>query len=364
MRHLTTLALAAALFAACRGASPDPAAMALDLPEPATLSGAAQQDVRITADRAVEALDAGRMEGAEELARQALDRDPACARARAVLANCLFARAGRTQPPELHLQQEADGETLRAVALAPKEPVVVRLRGVFLAATMHLSAAAEAAESLLAQPPAALDQEWLDLFRAAGMWRFRLGEERAAREWLRIAVQSPVDAEACFTYGLCMLRTAQVAVDATTAAWAFREASGLDPAKVEATYGIHRAYARAAVLARKAGESTQADGFLQSALDAAADTAAARATDPEPEFDAGNMLAEAGRADAAAAAWERALVRDPRHIGALLNLAHLRAPTDKAAAAALLQRALAAAGEDRTKLSDDERRRIAAFLQS
>ena len=57
-------------------------------------------------------------------------------------------------------------------------------------------------------------------------------------------------------------------------------------------------------------------------------------------------------------------MRDPRHIGALLNLAHLRAPTDKAAAAALLQRALAAAGEDRTKLSDDERRRIAAFLQS
>lgn len=364
MRHLTTLALAAALLAACRGAAPDPEAMARDLPEAARLPEAAQQDIRITADRAVDAFDAGRLEGAEELARQALDRDPACARARAVLANCLFARAARTQPPELHLQQEADGETLRAVALAPKDPVVVRLRGAFLAATMHLSAAAEAAERLLQQPPAALDHEWLDLFRAAGMWRFQLGEERAAREWLRIAVQSPVDAMACFTYGLCMLRTAQVATDATTAAWAFREASGLEPANVEARYGIHRAYARAAVLARKAGEATQADGFLQSALDAAAELAAARATDPEPEFDAGNMLAEAGKPEAAAAAWERALARDPRHIGALLNLAHLRAPTDKAAAVVLLQRALAAAGEDRNKLSDDERRRIAAFLQS
>lgn len=364
MRTLPTLVLAAACLLACRGASPDPEAMARDLPAAATLSDAARQDVRSTADRAVEALDAGRLEGAEELARQALERDPACARARAVLANCVFARAARSQPPELHLQQEADGETLRAVALAPADPVVARLRGAFLAATLHLSAAAETAERLLQQPPAGLDHEWLELFRAAGMWRFQLGEERAAREWLRIAVQAPVDAQAFFTYGLCMLRTAQVATDATTAAWAFREASGLDPANVEAAYGVHRAYARAAALASKAGERTQADGFLQSALDAAAGLAARRPADPEPEFDAGNMLAEAGKADAAAGAWERALERDAHHIGALLNLAHLRAPTDKAAAAALLQRALAAAGEDRTKLSDDERRRIAAFLQS
>ena len=360
VRHV--LLLAAAGLSACRSTAPDPVEMARALPEAATLDAAGRQDVQVTADRAVEAFDAGRLEGAEELARQALDRDPACARARAVLANCLFVRARRTDPPDLHLQQEADGETLRAVALAPKDPVVARLRGVFLAATLHLSAAAEGAEALLRNPPASLDHEWLALYRAAGTWRFRLGEERAAREWLRVAVQGPGEGEACFTYGICMLRTAETATDATTAAWAFREAVGHEPNNLEARYGIHRAYARAAALARKAGDRTQADGFLQSGLEAAAEAAARHPTDAEPEFDAGNMLADAGRDDGAAAAWERALARDARHVGALLNLAHLRAATDRTAAVALLQRALAAAGEDRSKLSDDERRRIAAFL--
>jgi tetratricopeptide (TPR) repeat protein len=204
------------------------------------------------------------------------------------------------------------------------------------------------------------------LLALCGECRFELGEERLARPHLRALVElRPDDAIANFRLGICLLRTAadgetvgkQVA-RALDAAATFQRASALAPGDVDAALAVGRAYARAAEF--DAGDGR--DQALAQAATAFATAAAKFADSAEACFCQGVALQGRGQVDAAALAFAEALRRDPDHLGALLDLAALRA-AEPAAAKSLLRRALALGDRGPQRLSDAERARIETFLR-
>jgi tetratricopeptide (TPR) repeat protein len=363
------------LLAACAGASPDPDAMARDSMAEVKLDPEGQRYLQRHTEGALAALAAGRYEIAEEDARLAIDLDPRAARARAVLGLCLLHRAQAHEPTDLALQNRGDGETLRAVRLQPRDPVVTWLRAAFLGSSGHLSAAAEAAEQGLgALPPAdetaPLEPARVDLLAAAARYRYELGEERAARPHLAaLLALRPKDAQAQFRYGMCLLVTAEDAGAETgkqlvAAADAFARAAELQPDDREAWLAVIAAHARAAEKLRKASEEEGRQAELAAAV-AACDRAAEHLPqDGEPWFRKGVALEAQGETARAEQAFREALQRNDAHLGALLDLAALCAadPARRAEAEALLRRALAAGETGKGRLQARERERIQAFL--
>jgi tetratricopeptide (TPR) repeat protein len=353
------------VLCACAGASPDPKDMAAtELAHHDVSPAEAEKMAKAIADAQV-ALVARRFATAEELALRAIEIDPRAARARAIYGLCLLQRAMARQPSDMYLQNRGDGETLRAVALAPADPVVGRLRGEFLAQVGHLSAAAAAAESALG---AAVDDgsaERAALLALAGEWRYELGEERAALpHLLRLVELRPDDATGHFRLGFCLLRTADKPALAIDAAKAFARCAELSPGDQDAHLAIGRAHLRAAELST--ADAATREQELTAAM-AAFDAACARfATAAEPRFCRGSVFEAMGEGGRAAAAYQDALALDANHIGALLELAALHVASGDAdrrvEAETMLRRALALAEGRPAMLSPRERQRIEKFL--
>ena len=338
---------------------------AVELPQ-LQLDAAARARADAAADPAAAALDARHYELAEQQARDILDQAPRQARARAVLGLCLQQRASLVTPPDLRLQNTGEGEVLLAAKLAPADPVVGRLHVQFLLRVGHASAAAVAGEAVLAQLPRGDDVDYVALLALCGECRYELGEERLARPHLLALVDlRPDDAIASFRLGICLLRTA--ADEATVArqigraqdaAAAFQRASALAPGDEDAALAVGRAYARAAEFDGGNGR----DQALTLATTAFAAAAAKFTDSAEACFCQGVALQGRDLHEAAAQAFEEALRRDPDHLGALLDLALLRA-AEPAVAQALLRRALALGDRGPQRLTAAERARIETFLR-
>jgi tetratricopeptide (TPR) repeat protein len=363
----------AVLLAACAGASPDPDAMARDRLESAELDAEGRRYLQQHVENALAALAAGRYESAEENARLSLDLDPRAARARAVLGLCLLHRAQAHDPPDLALMNRGDGETLRALHLQPRDPVVAWLRAAFLGSCGHLAAAAEAAEQgLAALPPAdesAPEPARVDLLAAAARFRYELGEKRLARPHLAALLDvRPDDAQARFRYGICLLVTAEddeahAAGRLAAAAEAFARAAELKPDDREAWLAVIAARMRAAERLGKNGDEAGRKAAIDEAVAACGRAAERFPQDGEPWFRKGVALEALGESAQAEQAFLEALQRDGEHLGALLDLASLCAADRRAEAEALLRRALSAADHGKGRLQPKERDRIQAFLE-
>jgi len=357
------LSLLALALCGCGSVSPTPAAMAART-LPAADPGVDVDAVRRDEQAARVLLEQRRHAEAMALAERILARDPRSARAHAVLGAALLQQALRSDPPDLGLQNRADGETLTAVTLQPADPVVGLLRASYLADVGHLSAAATAAEAVLAQSPADEDPERLALVAAAGEWCYELGEEQRALVHLRaLAVARRDDAALHFRLGASLLRTATDANGAIEAAAAFARGAELAPGDDDVQLAVVAAHVRAAEFARSDGKADLASGQLEAAAQVAAAAMTRFEHSAEAAFRAG-VVAELRQDPAgASAAYERALQRDGDHLGSLLNLASLLAgdPGTAPRARELWRRALVV-GARPGGLSAQERARLTALV--
>src|SRR5262245_34618769 len=252
------LSLLALVLCGCGGVSPSPAAMAARA-LPAAEPGVDVEAVRRDEQAARELLAQHQHAEAAALADRILARDPRSARAHGVLGLALLEQALAEDPPDLELQNRADGETLTAVTLQPADPVVGWLRASFLARLGHLSAAAAAAEATLARSAESDDPDRMALVHAAGMWCYELGEEQRALVHLRaLAATRRDDPYYQYMLGSSLLRTATDADGAIAAAAAFARGAELTRGYTE-HLAVVSAHVRAAELARSDGKTELAN---------------------------------------------------------------------------------------------------------
>lgn len=378
MRLPRLIGLSFALVA-CRGVSVRPEEADASTLKTVQLSAEEQREVASLADRAVESIVRRHYSDAETQARVALDLDPRCARARSVLGMVTFQRAAIVEPPDLFGVNEGERQILLALQLAPDDAFVGWIHAVFLDETGHTSAAADAAEAALARTGAAPPNERAPLLGVAGKYRYELGEERRALPLLQQYVTlRPDDAAACFRIGNCLLRIAsapigpkpgslEVAqVQCENAARAFARCLALAPGDEDAALAIVAATVRAADLAEERGLHDVAVQRLDDAEKQCRDIANRFTESAEPLFRIGIIAEKRAQFDRAGEAWSQALLRDPQHLGSLMNLAALgeRATIVGAPAAReLLVRALRV-DDEHGGLTADERRRIEKHLAS
>lgn len=361
-------------LAACTGVSPRPdAATASELPVRELDAEQSQRLARLV-EECVETVVLRRYEAAERAARAAIAIDPRCARARAVIGMVLLQEAKLVQPPDLFLTNRGDVETVLAEQLAPNDPFVGWMRAVFLAETGHMSAAAAAAEAALERSNTARPEERAALLGIAGTYRYELGEERAAlpllEEYASIRTE---DAAAAFRIGSCLLRIAAVPkgpraeadaqLQAVYAAKEFARSFELAPGDEDAGLAVGTAWLRAAELAATRGDRAAAGQHRDAAEQQFDKVARLFLGSAEPLFRVGVTAEQRGDAEAARQAYERALERDGKHLGSLLNLAALcAAGAAPERVPALLRQALQVDAE-RPALTDAERREIAERLR-
>ena len=362
MRILAVL-MAGSLLIGCAGVSPLPQDLAdRELPE----ASSDPEVVAAVADwtrKARQALQGEEFEEAEELAEEAISLDAGAWRARAVLGNALLGQSQENQPPDLHLQNRGDGESLTAERNAPHDPAVGLLRVEFLVGLGHLSAAATAGESFLARINRSDDPDYVTLLAATAGACYELGEERRALPLLQqLVVHRPDSAEAHFRLGYCGLQTAINTAQGDQAVRAFARCAELSPEDEEAQLALLAAYSRCIELAAEARGGEKVDNYRALALQACDRLTQRFAQQAEPWFRRGVLL-EQSQPEQAVAAYHKALELDGQHLGALLNLANLLYADDNGTAAAqdLWRRALAADTEV-GGLTAEERRRIAALL--
>lgn len=200
-------ALGALLCLVACGVSPRPeSADAQRLPE-RELDDATVRTVAATAQRAIEAVVNLQYPDAEQAALAALDLDPRCARARAVLAMVKLKRATPDHDqPELGA---AEFELRLAQQLGPDDAFVGWMTAVFLAEAGHMAAAAQAADQALRTSNTASAAERAALLGIAGTYRHELGEERAAIPHLQEYVAlRPDDITARYRLASALLRVA------------------------------------------------------------------------------------------------------------------------------------------------------------
>lgn len=366
------------LAVACAGTSVRPETVRAEGISSVQLSADSTRDLGEHVDRAVAAVVRRRYVEAEAEAGAALEIDPRCARARAVLGMVRFQKAALVEPPDLFLAHSGEAELLLAEQIAPTDAFVGWMRAVFLAEAGHMSAAAAAAESALVRCASAPPAERAALLGIAGTYRYELGEERAALPHLQAYVGlRPDDAAASFRVGVCLLRIAEVPMgpeptsllvaqrNAEGAARAFRRCEQLAPGDEDAAMAVGAAALRAAELAEQRGDEATGAERRREAEQQFRDLAARFPASAEPLFRLG-VAAEARRAVAdAREAYAQALQRDPDHLGSLLNLAALHeasGPADPATVRRLLERALQV-DSARAGLTEEERRSIEARLR-
>lgn len=378
MRPLRLAAVLVFAFGACRGVSIRPEVADASTIPAVSLSADSLRELATAVDGAITAVVRRRYGEAEQQALAALAIDPRCARARSVLGMVRFQAAALSDPPDLFLANEGETEVLLALQIAPDDAFVGWIHAVFLAESGHMSAAAAAAEASLERAKDAPAIERAALLGTAGTYRYELGEERAALPHLQTYIAlRPDDAAACFRIGSCLLRKAamplgskttaleQAQRDAEAAARAFARCVELAPGDEDAALAVAAATKRAAELAAQRGEKAVAEQRLDEAVQHCQGVAERFPTNAEAMFRIGVIAEERGSFDRAGEAYSQALLRDPRHLGSLLNLAALgeRAVVVGAPAAReLLLRALAVDAEV-GGLTSDERRRIEARLR-
>lgn len=357
------------LLTACAGPGPRPErADAATLPT-SELSTEEQRALAQAVERAMQAVVQRQYDVARSNALACLALDARCARARAVLGMVMLQEASLTDPPDLAVSQQAERELVLAEQLAPDDMFVGWMHAVFLAEAGHMSAAAATAERALARVAANTPLgERAALFGIAATYRYELGEERAALPHLRTYLSlRPDDATAFFRLGSCLLRIAAVPqglraiedakTNAADAARAFERCVELAPGDEDASLAIATAWWRAAELAKELGSGDR-EQLVAAARARLRETAERFPSSAEAWFRLG-VIAEGTEASAdAGTCYREALQRNARHIGALLNLAHLLdAQGDQGAATTLLQQVLLTdAALD--CLSPDERARV------
>jgi tetratricopeptide (TPR) repeat protein len=330
-------------FSGCAGTSPDPGVLAQRRFVAGDLSAEqrAAQSERVVGAEAF--LVTGQTASARALVEDALRQDPADARARALLGNVLLAEARSEDPPDLFRMREGDGETLWALQHQPDDPVVVRLRGRFLAESGHITAAAEVGEAYLDRVAELPDEDHAEVTLAVAAWCYEIGEEQRALPRLRVAVRRrPGDALAWYRLGDCLLRTADSWRMLREAADAFVRSAQADPADEAARLASVTAASRALNQARREGASEEAPQLADFLIQLAEQAVQAFPSSAAAWHARGVVARQLGR-EVAHEDWQQALTIDPGHLASLLDLAALRHEQGVyAEATALWQRALAA----------------------
>jgi Tfp pilus assembly protein PilF len=376
------LLLAIATGAGCRAVTPRPStADASQLPrvEP-DASEQRSRDELIAA--AIEALRLDRLIEAAAAARSALAIDPRAARAHAIEAVSSQRSAQRDSLPALGPVRRAEFTMQLALQLAPIDPFVGWLHAVFLADGGHVSAAAAAAEAALGQTTAT-GPERAALLGAAAAYRYELGEERRALPHLeQYLALRPGDGASRYRLAVCLLRMAEQPQGDTPAmlleaqraaeraANAFQRCAEAEPTDLEAALAVATAWSRAAALAAQrpaqgspsSSETTAA--FLQRAVVQLTEVAARFPNAAEPWFRLGVVHEQAGDAGAAMQAYQQATAGAEPHVGAMVNLAKLAERAGDPARAEILLRRTLAVKDGPEALRDDERDRIAKWLDA
>ncbi|MGE0142426.1 MAG: hypothetical protein AB7I19_04125 [Planctomycetota bacterium] len=354
-RVVLPLSIVGFLSAACGGATPDPKAMASNLPAARTVDPQRRAALDAEVAAAIADLSAGKPEEVRAKVQLVLEYDPRHARARAVLGHTYLLEATAMTPPALEPLRLAEGEMLRATRIDPTDPVVARFHVGLLVVEGHLSAAKERVTTALAARPS--DPDLLEL---SGRIHFDLGEERTAIAALRGRVeQQGDDAGSWWRLAQSLARSADSADDADTrradlsaAADAFARYRELVPEDADAVLG--EAWARTRLLP-DAPSLTDIEPIL-SAYDS---VARQRPTDADPHFGRGRLLLLVGAIEEGRASLRTALALDPRHVGALLELAASLAtdPAEHGSVRGLYERA-------RTlDLEPNERRSVETWLR-
>jgi tetratricopeptide (TPR) repeat protein len=361
------LAISCAGLIGCGGVSPDPAAMARDLPT-ADPSIGLDDRLRPRRDEAIErawrAEAEGRFETARDEARTALRIDEASAEARAVLGLALAGLAQRESPPDLALWRRAEGELRRALALAPDDLRVGLAHVRFLETEGHLAAAAEHADRMVASYPSLEDTPG-ELLRRAGRLHDELGEEQAALPLLTASLaDDPTAADVLFRIAWCTATLAERAVETDVAGALWRDAAIAFEAYAEvATYDVEgplgAGHAWLQVL-----DVDAPDEDVAARARAAFTEALSRNPDSADALHGRGVLAERlGDLDGALADYGAALARDREHAPTLLDLLALRAESgtdeDLEIAENLAERVLTLPPQE---LTVRERERVAEWL--
>jgi tetratricopeptide (TPR) repeat protein len=314
-----------------------------------------------------------RFDAAEAAAGEALAIDPRNARARAVLGMVRLQHASLVDPPDLVDANAGETELLLARQLAPDDTFVGWMWAVFLAESGHTSAAAEAAEQALVRAKGAPPAERATLLGIAGIYRYELGEERAALPHLQEYVDlRPDDATAHFRLGSSLLRIAAVPQGsegssnaqtlAEQAAKAFERCAELAPGDEDAAVAVATAHWRASELAKDRHDDEAATRH-RDAAEAHLRAVATRFPDsPEPWFRLGVIAESRSEPAAARTAYAAALQRSPRHVPTLLNLAALLDDNRETEAATALLRHVLDLDTVHPSLTPAERRRVRSRL--
>ncbi len=329
--------------------------MRADLPEPKPLAPERRPVLDGIRAEARAALDRGDAPEARRLAAEVLAEDPTDPLARALLGVALSREARAENPPILVLWRRAEGELLRAEALAPIDPEVAILHAGFLLDDGHLSAAAARLEPVLAASP-----RHPELLATLGRILFDLGDVTPALDVsIRRLALVPDDAEAQWRVAACHASLADTTIDRderrnhlAAAATAYARHAELAPEDPDSSAG--EAWARFTL----ALEGGPADAETYARIAALwTRVAELRPISPEGPFGVGRVLEQAGDPEAAEPRYEEALSRDPNHVPSLLALAALRVTDERAEQAVpLLRRAL------ELDLTSDERESIVEWL--
>jgi tetratricopeptide (TPR) repeat protein len=357
MRRLFPLALG---IAACTGPSVDPQVMAVDLPTPVELAAPERERaVGLAATALADAL-AGRFEAAQAGAEVALGIDPCQAQARAALGLAAMHRAQEETPPRLFDWHRAEGELLRARALAPQDPEVGVSLARFYAADGHGRAALGVLEAVLASAP-----QHEPALRLAARLAYEASEERRARSYLaRLLTLAPQDQDALYRMAVCEQVMADRAGDDAArvaackrAVEAFVEYRAVAANDLDGQLGEALARLRVWELTGKGQAGKRGDDTELRAALALYRAAAKSAPSAEAPYGEGFALEALGDLAGARAAYEVALTRNATHAPSLLNLAALHATAGELdRARPLWERAL------RTGLTPFERRKVEALL--
>jgi tetratricopeptide (TPR) repeat protein len=339
----------------CGGATPDPREMAKILPPARAVDPERRAALDADVAAVIESLSAREFAAARAKVQLVLEYDPRHARARAVLGHTYLLEATATTPPALEPLRIAEGEMLRATRIDPTDPVVARFHVGLLVVEGHLSAAKERVTTALA---AAADDA--DLLELAGRIHFDLGEERAAAPLLRACVERRSDDVASWwRLAQCHARSAASATDAAArtaefeaAAAAFARYRELVPEDADAALG--EAWARTKLL-----PPSPALADIEPVLALYDAVARQRPSDADPHFGRGRLLLLAGAIEEGHASLRTALALDPRHVGALLELAASLAadPAEHGSVRDLYERACT------LDLEPNERRSVEAWLK-
>ncbi len=338
---------------ACGGIAPPPDQF--EVPAPRELDDVDRRRVLELELKARSALGAGAYDTATEAARDGLAIDPRHGILRALLGRALMGRAQRERPPRLDLWHDAERELRLASTLAPTDPEVAIAHLQMLEADGHLTAAVELLDPVLAANPR--DPR---LLREASRLRYELGEERAALPHLvLLLVLEPEDAETRWRLAQCQLAMAAAAPPAEApklyreAASSFAQYRVLRPDDAGGALGEGYALLTLADLDEPATPQE-----LAAVLPHFVAAARLAPREPDPLYAQALLHERLGTPDVAIALYREAIVRDPSHVPAHLNLvAALAANDDPGQARAAAMRALA------LPLPANERDRLREFLK-